>query len=308
MRPLFLVRMASPLPWIKLYGDLPGHRKSVTLAALLGEPRAWTHVVELWLWVSRHAPDGNLGEMPPVAIASVAGWRGDADSFVNAMRVAGFLDGSHIRSWGEHNGAHQRKQVADKARNARLTSGPEACKNPPTSDSLVNRELNTSEPAATRQPLTSVESRELREDKENTKTLAILEIQPGPQEATPLPRRRGRPPKDASIEAAEARRREKEDGERWMARARALVGLSASEAPWSAASWMAFRRAREKRGIDQLMRALDGLEGDTWASQLSPGALLSANVIEKGLARGKSGRGQSIEETWNEFFAQEASS
>lgn len=266
--------MTSPLPWIKVYGDLPTHRKSVTLAALLGEPRAWTHVVELWLWVSRHAPEGDLGKMPDAAVAAVAGWRGDASAFVNALRVAGFLDDTNVHGWHEHNGAHFRKQAADKVRNEQKKAESQVRENVVTSDSPVSREN-----------VTSVESREYREenkDKDSEKNLALF----APQKVAEAPRRRGRPPKDQSPEAEAERVAEKADGERWITAARALIGLTAEEAPWSSATFMAFRRARKQRGVEQLMRALAGLEGDRWASSLGLAALLSAAVIEKGLAAG----------------------
>lgn len=282
--------MTTPLPWIKVYGDLPSHRKSVTLAALTGEPRAWTHVVELWLWVSRHAPDGNLGAMPDAAVAAVAGWRkGSPAQFVDALRQSGFLDGNMVHGWHKHNGAHQRKQAADKARNDRRTSEPDPKINPPTSDSLVNHGN-----------VTSVESIEYRVDKEQEKNLAIFENQKSANE----PKRRGRPPKDQSPEAQAERQAERDDGERWIDRARALIGLSAAEAPWSSATFMSFRQARKKRGIEQLLRALDGLEGDRWAQQQGLAVLLSATLIEKGLARNSNHGGMGINATWEKIFAE----
>lgn len=286
--------MTTPLPWIKVYGDLPTHRKSVTLAALLNEPRAWTHVVELWLWVSRHAPEGDLGKMPDAAIAHVAGWRGDAAAFVNALRVAGFLDETRIHGWYEHNGAHFRKQAADKVRNARVATEPTVKENPLTSESPVSHQNNG-----------SVESREYREEKEPEKNLALF----APQKVAatveePAKPRRGRPPKDRSPEAEAERAAERADGDRWIARARALVGLSASEAPWSSQTFMAFRQARKKRGIDQLMRALDGLEGDQWATKQGLLTLLSSALIEKGLAAGNRRAqvvGIGFDETWDRY-------
>lgn len=282
--------MTSPLPWIKVYGDLPTHRKSVTLAALLNEPRAWTYVVELWLWVSRNKPDGHLTTIPDRAIAAVSGWRGDPALFVDALRQSGFLDEDDLHGWHEHNGAHQRKQAADKARNERRASEPDTKINPLTSDSPVNREN-----------LTSVESREYKLDKEQEKNLAIFENQ---KSATPEPKRRGRPPKDQSPEAQAERQKERDDADRWIAKARALIGLSAEEAPWSSATFMSFRQARKKRGIEQLLRALDGLEGDRWASQQGLAVLLSATLIEKGLARFGGSGAIGINATWEKIFAE----
>lgn len=264
--------MTTPLPWIKVYGDLPTHRKSVTLAALLGDARAWTHVVELWLWVSRHAPEGDLGTMPDAAVAHVAGWRGDATAFVIALRTAGFLDGTHVHGWHEHNGAHFRKQAADKARNARVASEQKVTENPLTSESPVSREIHG-----------SVESREYREDKVPEKNLALFAPQKvaAPVEDKP---RRGRPPKDRSPEAEAERAAEKADGDRWMTAARKLTGLSEDELRWNTGAFMAFRRQRKARGIDQLMRALEGLESDSFSKTAGLGWLVSDSGITKGLA------------------------
>jgi hypothetical protein len=125
-------------------------------------------------------------------------------------------------------------------------------------------------------------NQEQEQEQEQEKNLALF----AEQKVAEAPKRRGRPPKDQSPEAEAERVAEKADGERWITAARALIGLTAEEAPWSSATFMAFRRARKQRGVEQLMRALAGLEGDRWASSLGLAALLSAAVIEKGLAAG----------------------
>ena len=75
------------------------------------------------------------------------------------------------------------------------------------------------------------------------------------------------------------------DREAWLAKARALTGLTPEETPGSKGFAIRFAVVRKQRGIEQLLRALDGLEGDTWASQQSLLSLLSDTLIEKGLAR-----------------------
>lgn len=232
-------------------------------------------MVELWLWASRHAPTGDLAGMPDAAIARVAGWTGNPAAFVDAVRQSGFMAGTCIHGWYEHNGAHQRKQAADKVRNERRTSDPEPKINPLTSDSPVTHENDV-----------SVESREYRVES-NTKNLALFADAKAAGLGEKKPR--GRPPKDQSPEAQAERQREREDGDRWIAKARTLIGLTAEEAPWSSATFMAFRQARKKRGINQLMRALEGLEGDQWASKQGLQTLLSSALIEKGLAKWNKG-------------------
>jgi hypothetical protein len=92
---------------------------------------------------------------------------------------------------------------------------------------------------------------------------------------------RGRPPKDTPEIVT--------DRNRWLEKARALVGLTPEESPEGKPLCIRFAQVRKKRGMDQLMRALEGLEGDPWASKLGIIPLLSDAVIEKGLARYNAG-------------------
>ena len=91
------------------------------------------------------------------------------------------------------------------------------------------------------------------------------------------------------------------DRERWLAAARSLIGLTPEETPVSAKLCIAFANARKRRGIDQLMRSLDGLNGDKFASSSGLMTLLSDSLIERGLAtrtNRRADRGQDIEENW----------
>lgn len=148
-------------------------------------------------------------------------------------------------------------------------------------------------------------------DKDPEKNLALFgdpKIAPGPGMAAWLPEevkpRRGRPPKDKSPEAEAERMAEKADADRWIDAARNLIGLTDKEAPWSSQTFMVFRQQRKKRGIDQLLRALDGLEGDAWAKQQGLRTLLSDTLVEKGLAAGnKRARnvGVGFDEAWDNY-------
>lgn len=94
------------MPWMKLAIALPRHPKSVTLGAMLGSARAWTHVVELWLWAAEVRPDGDLSDCDDVVLARCAGWLDDAGRFVEALVAAGFLDaGKRLVRWAEHQAA-----------------------------------------------------------------------------------------------------------------------------------------------------------------------------------------------------------
>jgi hypothetical protein len=108
------------LPWIKVYGNLPDHPKSDALAAVLGEPRAWTHVLELWLWCSRLRPDGNLADLPPALIAKRAGWSGAAQAFVDGLRSVGFLnEDGRLHDFAQEQAAHADKLQKDRDRKAK---------------------------------------------------------------------------------------------------------------------------------------------------------------------------------------------
>lgn len=135
-------------------------------------------------------------------------------------------------------------------------------------------------------------NQEQEQEQEQEKNLALFgdpKIAPGPGMAAWLPEetkpRRGRPPKDRSPEAEAERVAEKADGDRWMDAARKLTGLTADELRWNTGAWMGFRRQRKARGMDQLMRALEGLESDAFSKTAGLGWLVSDNGITKGLAK-----------------------
>ena len=107
------------LPWIKIASSLPDHPKSDLLEAATGIPRAWSHVVELWLWVSRVQADGDLSKLPAATIARRSGVSTDPDAWVQALKDCGFLDADGIvHDWWEYQGEHMRKRERDKARAA----------------------------------------------------------------------------------------------------------------------------------------------------------------------------------------------
>jgi len=270
------------LPWIRVYNDLPDHHKSDQLAGILGEPRAWTHVLELWLWVSRIRPDGNLAGLSPSVVARRAGWMGDADVFVDALRQCGFLDGDQVHDWDEYQGAHSRKLENDRTRirQARDKKKNVAATVAETVVPTVAETLGGSVP-----PL---EERRVEESREeiNTKNLALFADAKAATEGSEHKPRRGRPPKDRSPEAEAERLAEKADADRWMNEARKLTGLTEDELRWSTAMFMAFRKQRKARGMEQLMRALEGLQNDRFAKE-NPSWLISDSGIVKGLSKWK---------------------
>jgi hypothetical protein len=121
------------LPWIKLAADLPDHPKSLHLSAVLRQERAWTHVVQLWLWASKHAPDGDISKHPAHVIEHAAGWRGDPGELVDAMEEVGFLHEATrtLAGWEKHQGAHIRKRERDNAKpTAKQRTPPKPLPNP----------------------------------------------------------------------------------------------------------------------------------------------------------------------------------
>lgn len=274
------------LPWIRIYNDLPDHPKSDHLAALLNEPRAWTHVVELWLWVSRVRPDGSLTGLHPVVIARRAGWGGDPITFVDAMRQAGFIDGDQIHAWVEYQGAHAKKLEKDRTRIRQLrdTNKNVAATLPATPSATVVATLPASV-AGSVPPLEEMRG----EEKIKNNNLALFENRKDAAPVEEVKPRRGRPPKDKSPEAEAERVAEKADGDRWMDAARKLTGLTADELRWNTGAFMAFRKQRKARGMDQLMRALEGLGADAFAKTAGLGYLVSDNGITKGLAKWNKG-------------------
>ena len=106
-----------------------------------------------------------------------------------------------------------------------------------------------------------------------------------PTPVPPEPKKRGRPPKDKSPEADAERQSERADADRWLEAVRKMTGATGDELRWSNSVFMAFRRARKARGIDQLLRAIEGLEHDPFSKTAGLGWLISEAGISKGLLK-----------------------
>jgi hypothetical protein len=126
--------------------------------------------------------------------------------------------------------------------------------------------------------------------------LALFEIRKGaggegelfsglPTPVLPEPKKRGRPPKDKSPEADAERQSERADADRWLDAVKKMTGATGDELRWSNSVFMAFRRARKARGIDQLLRAIEGLENDPFSKTAGLGWLISEAGISKGLLK-----------------------
>jgi hypothetical protein len=122
-------------------------------------------------------------------------------------------------------------------------------------------------------------NQEQEQEQEQEKNLLLFAS--APSGATEEKAPRGRPPKDTPDIVT--------DRERWLERARALIGLTPEQTPPGKQLCIRFAQQRKKRGIDQLLQALEGLEKDPWAKQQGLQVLLSDAVIEKGLAKWNKG-------------------
>jgi len=127
-------------------------------------------------------------------------------------------------------------------------------------------------------------NQEQEQEQEQDKNLALFADAKVAGQGEVSKPKRGRPPKDQSPEAQAEREAERADADRWINKARELTGLTADELRWNTGAWMAFRKQRKARGMEQLMRALEGLESDTFSKTAGLGWLVSDNGITKGLA------------------------
>ena len=113
------------LPWIRVHSDLPQHPKSIRLGIKLADPRAWSYVVQLWLWAAQHAPEGRVeGPDSDAVLAHACGWPHEPEKIVRALHESGFIDqtgeGFQIHNWDVHALPHIEKREKDRDRMRRL--------------------------------------------------------------------------------------------------------------------------------------------------------------------------------------------
>jgi len=315
--------MASPyLYWQKVplgWRDAPA---VVALAAQIRKRDPRLLLLDLWDWAKVH------GEAHPLTTAADAmergaGWRGKRGVFYQGLVAAGWVreaDGTAtILDWEADGIVRGRPTltgvipegdailaIAEKQRvAARIRKQKSRDKeNHVTPESVTQRDENvtchsasvterdagvtdisSAPPNRAESPVyagivTPKSKREEEDkDKEPEKSLALFASAPSEDAQEKAPR--GRPPKDTPEVVT--------DRERWLAKARALVGLTPEESPEGKVLCIRFAQQRKKRGMEQLMRALEGLEGDQWAKQQGLQTLLSDTLVEKGLAKWNKG-------------------
>lgn len=89
--------------------DAYDHPKTLDFAARLGvsRPTAIGHLDLFWAFAGKYAAQGNIGKLADGAIARGCDWMGDPETFVAALRDAGFLDPDPVHrfivhDWSEH--------------------------------------------------------------------------------------------------------------------------------------------------------------------------------------------------------------
>lgn len=100
-----------PLPYVPIDPLLNESGRFVAFveaAGLHDDPFAEFYIYKLLLFAGKSRIDGNLGPIPSRSLAKACGWRGDANVFLEALLVSGWLvkNGTdlHIEGWGRHGG------------------------------------------------------------------------------------------------------------------------------------------------------------------------------------------------------------
>ena len=95
--------------------------KLAKLARALGKNRleSGAHLIILWSYAIEYRLDGDLRGMAETEIAEAAGWNGDAPRFCTILRETGWLDGTKIHDWHEHQGQYIERLLRDRARKRR---------------------------------------------------------------------------------------------------------------------------------------------------------------------------------------------
>lgn len=116
------------MAWIESHQELARHPKTKKLARLLGvrTPAIIGHLHLFWWWAMDYASDGNLARYEPADIADAMDWDQDAQSLVESLHNAGFIDMKddgtfQIHDWYEYAGRliERRAEDAERKRKGR---------------------------------------------------------------------------------------------------------------------------------------------------------------------------------------------
>ena len=271
-------------------------------------------LLDLWDWAHCFGWT-HPATIAPEAIEKGAGWHGRRGILYAALVETGWVreaDGvATIRRWKDDAiviGRPTTRKVAAKPSDERTDEKRERDRIRKQKSRDSRRDIDASQPVTERdncdtrdghavtpvtpnqKPLVLQQSvtpqeQEQEQDKNQYKNLALFADAPSAGVGEVIsPPRRGRPPK---VKAQGEEPSCTEDRERWLAQVRVLTGLNENELIPSKNSNIRFAQQRKLRGIDQLMRALEGLQNDPFAKTAGLGYLLSDDAITKGLAKWK---------------------
>lgn len=304
-----------PLGW----RDAPA---AIALAKALGERDARVYLLDLWEWAAQHGST-HPSDMAPHAFARAAFWHGDDQRFFDALHSTGWLnlDGDEVTilSWSEVVASlHIAQGLTDeqKKRNQSALRSAKYRARKSASRSVTDRHAPVTLPSRSRHAPRHADDRDAQRDAEplvvekqpeighlecvtlpsrsrhasrterererekeiSTKNLALFAS--APSAAVEGKAKRGRPSKPESSEPGIV-----EDRERWLSAVRSLSGAKPEEMVANKDHFIRFAQQRKARGIDQLMRAVEGFQNDAFARTAGIGYFLSDDGINKGLAR-----------------------
>jgi len=115
------------MAWIESHQELGRHPKTNKLTRILKETQPETkhpavigYLHYLWWWALDYAQNGSLARYDNAEIAEAARWEGDADTFVNALIDAGYVDktdeGLQLHDWYEYAGKLVERREKDRER------------------------------------------------------------------------------------------------------------------------------------------------------------------------------------------------
>lgn len=119
--------------WIELHDTASDHPKILKLARDLGVPPVTSlgHIVSLWIWTLRMAPDGDLSSFDVDDIEIGARWEGAAGLFVSSCIKRQLIDdsdeGMTIHDWQSYSGGFLKqsmRKAKDRERKRETRSKP----------------------------------------------------------------------------------------------------------------------------------------------------------------------------------------
>lgn len=109
------------MAWLKLEDSFRDHRKPKRMARLLGVRAAEARglIVALWAWALTQAPDGDLGDLTPDEIEEAMDWQGAEGCAFKAAVEVGLIDTDpcqKIHEWMDRAGSYREAQRVAKHR------------------------------------------------------------------------------------------------------------------------------------------------------------------------------------------------